>query len=82
MFFAMLRCPNEHLDQIVVQAVEDLSLEGPLELRVIEIARVQLEVIGVNRWIREARPDDDLDRFAFIARIELDEWMLVEPKLL
>ncbi len=48
MLFAVLRSADEHLHQVIVQAVEDLALEGPLELRVVEIARMQLEVIGVD----------------------------------
>ena len=82
MFAAMLRGADKHLDQVVVQAIEELALEGPLELRIVEIARVQLEVVSVNRRIGEPWTDDDFDRFALGAGIELDERVLVEAKLL
>src|ERR1035441_1119107 len=82
MFLAVLRRADEHLDQVVVQAVEELALEGPLELRIVEIARMHLEVIGVDRRISETGPDDYFDGLAFGARIELDQRMLVELELL
>ncbi|MGB9206173.1 MAG: hypothetical protein WCB94_19605, partial [Terriglobales bacterium] len=58
--FAVLRCADEHLDQIIVQAIEELALEGPLELRVVEIAGMQFEAVGVDRRLGEAWADDDL----------------------
>ncbi len=64
----MLRRADEHLDQVVVQAVEELALKGPLELRIVEIAGMQIEVVGVHRRIGEAWPDDDLDGLALVAR--------------
>ena len=82
MLFAVLRRADEHLDQIVVQAVKNLPLERPLELRVLEIARMQLEVVGVYRRVTEPRANDDFHRFALGARVELDERMLVEAKLM
>src|ERR1017187_6718760 len=81
-FPAMLRSADEHLDQVVVQAVEELALEGPLELCVVEIARMQLEIVNMNRRIGEAWADDHLDGFTFDAGIELDQGMFVEAKLL
>ena len=36
----ILRRADEHLDEIVVEAVVDLALQMPGKLRVIEIARV------------------------------------------
>ncbi len=44
---AALRSPREHLDQVIVQAVVELSLKSPLELWMIEVARVQFEIISV-----------------------------------
>src|ERR1017187_4289954 len=81
MFLAMLRRADEHLDQVVVQAVEKLALEGPLELRIVEVARVHLEVVGVDRRIGKARANDHFDGFALGAGIELDQRMLVELEL-
>jgi len=65
-----------------VQAIEDLPLEAPLELGIVEIAGMQLEVVDVNRRVGEARPDNHLDRFALGAGVELDQRMLVESQLL
>ena len=81
MFLAVLWRADKHLDQIVVQAIKDLPLEGPLELRVIEIARVQLEVVSVNCRIGEAGPDYYFNGIAFGTSVKLDQRMLVEPQL-
>ena len=32
-----------------MQAIEELALEGPLELRMIEVAGVQVKVVGMHR---------------------------------
>ncbi len=81
MLAAMLRSANEHLDQVVVQAIEDLALKGPLELRIVEVARMQFKVIDMDWRIGKSGTDDDFDRFAFGAGVELYEGMLVEAKL-
>ena len=82
MLLAVLRCAEKHLDKVVVQAIEDLPLEGPLELWIVEIAWVKLKVVGVHRRIGKARPDDELDGFALGPRVELDEGMFIQPELL
>ena len=64
-----------------MQAVKKLALEGPLELRIVEIAGVQLEVVSVNRRLGEAWPNDYFDGFALGASIELDQRMFVKQKL-
>ena len=81
MFFAMLRGADEHLDQIVVQAVEELALEGPFELRVVEIAGMQFEIVDVNRRLSKFRADDHFHRIALGAGVEFDKRMLVESEL-
>ena len=43
---------------------------------------MQLEIIGMDGRVGEARTNDDLDAFAFHSRIELYQRVLVEPKLL
>src|ERR1700730_2014467 len=72
---------DEHFDQIVVQAVVELSLECPFKLRVIEIPGMKLEVVGMhwNRWILEL--DDHFHRVAFGARREIKQRMFVELQL-
>ena len=82
MLFAMLRGADEHLDEVVVQAVEDLALEGPLKLCIVEIAGMQLEVVSMYWRIGKAWPDDDFDGVALGASIKLDERVLVEAQLL
>jgi len=72
MLLAMLRGADEHLDQIIVQAVEDLPLESPLKLRVLQIARMQFEVVRMDSRIAETRTNDYLHRFALFACVELD----------
>src|SRR5271165_3023451 len=79
--FFVLRRADKHLDDVIMQAVEDLPLQGPLELRIVQIARVQVEVVGVNAWFGEARPDDELHSFALFARVKGDERVLVQPQL-
>jgi hypothetical protein len=78
---AVLRCADEHFDQVVVQTIIELALEAPFELRMVQIARVQIEVIGVYRdtWILEL--DDQLNAIALGASIEIEQWMLVEAEL-
>ena len=46
MFLAVLRCADEHLDQVIVQAVENLPLQSPLELRIVKVAWMQIEIVG------------------------------------
>jgi hypothetical protein len=70
-FFAalgtILRRADEHFDEVVVQGVVKLALEAPLELRVVQVARMQIEIVGVNREGRVFELDDDFDAFAFRA---------------
>jgi hypothetical protein len=78
---AVLRCADEHFDQVVVQTIIELALEAPFELRMVQIARVQIEVIGVywDTWILEL--DDQFNAIALGASIEIEQWMLVEAEL-
>jgi hypothetical protein len=45
----VLRCADKHFNQIVVQAVIELALKTPFKLGMIEVPRVQVEVIGMHR---------------------------------
>ena len=65
-----------------MQAVIQLALEGPLELGMVEVAGMQLKMIGVhwNRWIFEL--DDDFYAFALHLRIEIEQGMFVQTKLI
>ena len=54
-----------------MQTIIDLALEAPFELRMVQIARVQIEVIGVywDTWILEL--DDQFNAIALGASIEI-----------
>jgi hypothetical protein len=77
-----LRSANEHLDHVIVQAVIKLALEGPLELRVIEVPRVKIEIIRMNFDAGIFEGDDDLDAVTLFACVEVQQWMLVKVQLI
>lgn len=64
-----------------MKAIVKLPLEAPLELRVLQIARMQLEVIGVYLYRRILEANDDLDGFALRACVESQQRMLVKTQL-
>jgi hypothetical protein len=76
-----LRRADEHLDEIIVQRIEELALKAPLELRIVEIARMEFEVVGVNRDVFVLELDDDFNAFTLRARREIQQWMFVEAQL-
>jgi hypothetical protein len=80
-FGAILRRADEHLYEIVVQGIEELALEAPFKLRIVEIAWMEIEIISVhrNRFIFEV--DDDLDAFSLSARREVQQRVLIEAEL-
>src|SRR3990167_6064389 len=57
-----LRVACEHLDDVVVQAVVELPLEVPAELRVVNLPRPQGELVDVDgrRGVLEADLDGDV----------------------
>ena len=64
-----------------MQAVVELALEGPLKLRVVEIARVQFELVGVDLQTRVLEADDDLNAVTLLARVKDEQGMFVETEL-
>src|SRR5580698_378493 len=72
---------REHFDQIVVQAIEKLALEGPFKLGMVEVARVHFEIIGMHGDVGILEFDDDLDRFSLAVCREVEQGMLVEAEL-
>ncbi len=82
MFLVVLRGADEHLDEVVVQAIVELALERPFKLGIVEIARMEFEVVSMDWRIGEPGPDDHFDRFAFDASVKLHKRMLVEAELL
>ena len=73
---------DKHFDDVVVQAVIELSLEPPLELGMIEIAGMKFEVVGMHRDWRIPEVDDDFNGFALDPRREIEQGVLVEFQLL
>jgi hypothetical protein len=78
---AVLRSADEHFHEVVVESVKELALEAPFELRVVKIARVQVEIIRVDGDGFVLELDDDLDAFALGARGKIQQGMLVKTKL-
>ena len=64
-----------------MQCVVKLALKAPFELRVVEIAGMQIEIIGVHGNGRVFELDDDFHAFAFGARREVQQRMLVKAEL-
>src|SRR6516165_9243659 len=62
--FVVLWCANEHFDEVIVQGIVKLPLKTPLELRIIEIPRMQIEVVGMHRNALILELDDDFDAIA------------------
>jgi len=71
-FEAVLRRADEHLDQVIVQTIVELALEAPFKLRMIQVARVQLKIVGMHRDDRVLELDNDFHRFALGAGIEIE----------
>jgi len=64
-----------------VQRVVKLALEAPLELRMIEVARMKIEIINMygNGGVFEL--DNDFDTLALGARGKIQQRMLVQAQL-
>ncbi len=76
-----MRRADEHFDQIVVQAVIELALEAPFKLRIVQVTRVQIEVISVDRDRRILELDDQLNAVALGASGKIEQWMLLKSEL-
>jgi hypothetical protein len=78
---AVLRRADEHLDKVIMQRIVELALETPLELGMVEIARMQIEGIGMDWDSSILELDDDFDAFAFGAGGEVQQGMFVKLEL-
>jgi len=78
---AVLRSADEHFDEVVVQRIEELALEAPFELRMVEVAGMELEVIGMDRDGRVFESDSEFDPLAFRVCGKIQQWMFVESEL-
>ncbi len=64
-----------------MQAVKELPLEGPLELGVIQVARVKLEVVGMHGYVGILELDNDLHALPFPASVEGEQGVFVQAEL-
>lgn len=78
---AALRRAREEFDEIVVEAVVEILLEGPGELRVSEVARMNGRDVGVKRRRSIANANSEFDAGRGRLRAELDERMFVAGEL-
>jgi len=69
---AVLRRADEHFDEVVMQAVIELALEAPFKLGIVQVTRVQIEVIGVDRDGRIFELDHQFNAVALGASGEID----------
>ena len=80
-FSLVLRVPGEHLDDVVMEAVVELALEGPSELRVFDVARVKLKLVSVHAKGALLEVNGKLDGLASEPGTELEQRMLVLDQL-
>lgn len=64
-----------------MQAIVELALKAPLKLRVIQVAFVQVKIVGVHWNRRISELNDDLDAVSLVARREVQERVFVEAQL-
>jgi hypothetical protein len=64
-----------------VQGIVKLPLKTPLKLRIIEIPRMQIEVIGMDRNALILELDNDFDAIALRVSGKVQKGMFVKPKL-
>ena len=70
---------DKHFHQIVMERVIKLALKLPLKLGMIEIARVHLEYVGMDRNRALGELDEHLDSIALLSRVKAQQRMLVKP---
>ena len=64
-----------------MQAVVELALEAPFEPRIIQVAWMQVKVVGVHRNRRTLELDDYFHTFALGARREIQQRVLIKAEL-
>src|SRR4051794_30327281 len=78
---AILRRADEHLHKIVVQRVIKLPLEAPLELRIVQISRMEIEIVRMHWNAVILELDDDLHALVLRACREGQQRMLIQAQL-
>ncbi len=72
-----LRIPGEHLDYVVVQAIVELTLKGPGELRIFDLARTEQKDVRVNFGVLGLEANLNLDAFGGRSSGEIEKWVFV-----
>jgi hypothetical protein len=78
---AILRGADKHFDEVVVQRIVELALEAPFELRMVEVAGMEIEVISVHGDGCVFESDYEFDPLAFCVSGEIQQWVFVETEL-
>ena len=76
-----MRRADKHFDQIVMQAIVELALQTPFELRIVQVTWMQIEIIRVHRDGRILELNDEFYSIALGASREVEQWMLVKTQL-
>ena len=61
-----------------MERVVKLPLKLPLKLRMVEVARVHLECVGMDRNRAVGKLDENLDSLASFVRVETQQGMFVK----
>jgi hypothetical protein len=77
----ILRRADEHFNQVIVQGVIELALEGPLELGMIEIPRMHFERVSVYRHRRVLELNYDFHALAFRTSGKREQRVLIMGQL-
>ena len=65
-----------------MQTIVELALECPFELRIGQVSRMDIEVVHVNRDAGIFESDDYFDRIVFLASVECEKRVFIEPQVL
>ena len=76
-----MRSSDEHLHEVIVESVVELALEGPFKLGTVQIARVQVEVVSVNRDAVILELDDDFYAVVFGTRRKIQQRVFIQSQL-
>ena len=64
-----------------MQAIVKLALKAPFKLRIVQITRMHVEIVGVHRDGRILELDNQLHAFALGTCIEIQQRMLIQAEL-
>src|SRR6185369_5675169 len=79
--FPALRSQREHLDDVVMQAVVKITLQGPGELRVLDVPGVDRSVVGMQAEIAILQLNYQLDSAVVFTRGKIHQGVLITPQL-